>query len=300
LSIDLNLLTVFDAIMTDRNLTAAAKRLGRTQSAVSHSLRRLRDVTGDPLFELTGRGVRPTARAAEMAEEVRRALDVLQRAVSARNDFDPMTETRSFLVDIPVGLECIVGPLLAERVSKLPGITFRVSSSRAAIILRELRLRETWLALDFEPTSDDGYRNEILFEDELVLVARRDHPELVNGLKPSHLKDLDHVGIAWPPMLSPAYHPIDQRFQAAGLTRPVVLWLPTLPSMISVVEGTDLVGCTISRVANAFARKSNVEVHRLPVRMPPVPLLMVWHESLDDDAGHRWLRDVMRSACDLI
>ncbi len=294
--IDLNLLTVIDAIMAESSLTRAAKRLDKTQSAVSHSLTRLRELTGDPLFERTGRGVRPTPRAQAMAVEVRQALSILQCVVEGRAVFDPVKATRAFLVDIPGGFDWLLAPRLADRLESMPGITVHISNARAAHLLTELSYRETLLALDYAPMTADGYKAETLLESELVLVARTDHPKLRRGLKADDLRTLGQVGISWA-STTPGSHPVDERIEQAGLPRPVRLWVPTLASMMAVVQSSDLVGYCAAPTAKHFARLHAIQLHHLPIQLRPVPLIMVWHESCDTDAGHRWLRETIRDIC---
>ncbi|NKB16090.1 MAG: LysR family transcriptional regulator [Sphingomonadales bacterium] len=177
--LDLNLLAIFDAIMSERSLTKAGHRLGMTQSAVSHSLARLREVTGDTLFERTGRGVRPTQRALSMSGDVREALDRLRATLRPRSGgFCSKSTQRTFLLDIPAGIDSIIAPALAQRAVDSEGLSFRISGGRAKAIMQELRFGETWLALDYERPEAEGYRFEHLFEDPFVIISRRAMPRL--------------------------------------------------------------------------------------------------------------------------
>src|SRR6516162_2998920 len=93
---DLNLLVVFDVLMTERSVTRAAGRLGRTQSAISHSLARLRDQLGDPLLVRGGRRMEPTGFALQFIDQVRPILTGIRRVLSARQAFEPKTSRRVF------------------------------------------------------------------------------------------------------------------------------------------------------------------------------------------------------------
>src|SRR6185369_8188711 len=94
-SLDLNLLRVFDAVMAERSVLRASQRVFLSQSAVSHSLARLREMLEDELFVRTATGMQPTARALMMAPQVREALRVLEAAVELPT-FVPATSTRQF------------------------------------------------------------------------------------------------------------------------------------------------------------------------------------------------------------
>ena len=140
--IDLNLFVIFDAIMTERSLSGAADRLGMSPSAVSHALNRLRELTGDDLFVRTGKGVRPTHRATQMAESVKRALDLVQTSLLHGHDFKFQAAEREFILDIPSGLETAFMPTFLMSISRLaPGIGLKINSQRAVDLLGDFALQ---------------------------------------------------------------------------------------------------------------------------------------------------------------
>ena len=156
----LSLIPVFDAIMSERSISRAAKRLGVTQSAVSQTLARLRKLTNDPLFEGHGRGVRPTPRAQEMAEHVRSALTHANAAFAPRK-LDIAKSERTFTLDIGGGFDALMLPLLyAELAKAAPNVRCLVSNGRGGDLLNELKHGDTELALDFQPTDAEGIRYE--------------------------------------------------------------------------------------------------------------------------------------------
>lgn len=294
--LDLNLLAVFDAIMVERSLTKAGERLGITQSAVSHALARLRELTGDKLFERTGRGVRPSARALEMAEGVRIALDMLRSTLRASPaGFCNKSATRVFLLDIPAGIDAVIVPELALRTAESANLSFRISASRARNISSELRYGETWLALDYEPMDGDSYRCELLFEDPYVVISRRHHPGLKNGLTLDLFRKLDHVCLGWARQQGPT--PLSQRLDNAGIRRQIKFSVPSATTLPSVIEGHDYIACMSLRFARYYQRKFAIDIHHMPTEIPPIPVYMVWHEGFDRDESHIWLRGVLKDVC---
>lgn len=294
--LDLNLLTIFDAIMSERNLTRAGARLGMTQSAVSHALARLRELTGDELFERTGRGVRPTPRAHEMAEDVHGALDMLRSTLRNRNgEFDIVTASRTFLLDMPAGIDAVLMPLLAARSAEARNLTFRISGGRAKNILKELRYGETWLALDYEIMTVPGYRADLLFEDPFVAIARKDHPALTNGMTLEHYQRLEQIALTWPG--EDGSSPLAQQFDKLGVKRRVKFSVPNLSTLPGVVENGDLIATMSLRAARSFLQRFDIEIHELPGLLAPVPVYMVWHESFERDEGHIWLRSMLKDIC---
>jgi DNA-binding transcriptional LysR family regulator len=291
--IDLNLLAVFDAIMVEGSLRGASVRLKMNQPAVSQALQRLRKTVGDKLFERSGRGVVPTARAQDMARSIRPAMDLMRSALAAANVFKPQSENRTFLLDVPAGIDALTAPLLAKRLHEAPGLNFNIASARASRMANELRFGETHIALDYEPMAADGYRSELLFQDHFVIIGRENHPGLVGGLGILTYQRLGHVAVSWGSGRRSS--PLVQQLTAATISRNIRMTVPNLPSMLRVVAESELLGSTWSKVAVRSAREvEGLRIYPMPFEMPPVPIYMVWHESFDNDAGHCWLRDVLR------
>jgi DNA-binding transcriptional LysR family regulator len=274
-------------------LRGAAVRLKMNQPAVSQALKRLRKAVGDSLFERAGRGVVPTARAQEMARSIRPAMDLMRSALTGANVFEPQIENRTFLLDVPAGIDALTAPLLAKRLHEAPGLNFNIASARASRMANELRFGETHIALDYEPMAADGYRSELLFKDHFVIIGRENHPGLLGGLSILAYQKLGHVAVSWGSGRRSS--PLVQKLTAATISRKVRMTVPNLPSMLRVVSESDLLGSTWRQVALRSVREvSGLRIYPMPFEMPPVPIYMVWHESFDNDAGHSWLRDVLR------
>lgn len=295
--LDLNLLAIFDAIMSEGSLTKAGQRLGMTQSAVSHALARLRDVTGDQLFERTGRGVRPTPAANAMFDKVRNALDVLRACVRTTSGrFSPETDDRTFVLDLPAGIDTVIMPALAQQLGQTSRLRFRISSTRASAVLSELRLGESWVSLDYEIPEALGFRAERIIDDPFVLISRRGHPLLGDGVTLSLFKALDQVAITWSPERGTS--PLTERLASLGIVRKVVFSVPSFTTVAALVETSDLVAAVPRRLARQYVSRFAIDLHPMPDAVPPMPVYMVWHESFDADEGHAWLRRLLREVCE--
>src|SRR5215469_2352671 len=119
---DLNLLVVFDILMTERSVTLAAERLGRTQSAVSHSLSRLREQFADPLLVKGGARMQPTALALDLIEQVRPMLSGIQRVLSPQHAFDPASSRRVFRLAAPDFMLSLFSDLMARLAGDAPRV----------------------------------------------------------------------------------------------------------------------------------------------------------------------------------
>lgn len=289
----LALIPVFDAIMSEGNLSRAAERLGVTQSAVSQALARLRKLTNDPLFESHGRGVRATPRALEIAGHARAALTHANAAFTPKT-LDIGSLKRTFVLDIGGGFDALIAPKLHDVLARTaPGVRCLVSNTRGADLFNELKHGETELALDFQPTDADGIHCEHLGEDAAVVIARPGHPALAQGLTASVYLELAHATLVW--TRSSVSSGVALELARMGVGTKIAISVPTVTAMGALVASSDLIATTSRYAARALGKIFRLEQHPLPFPMPPLVFYLLWHERLADDAGHRWLRNTMKA-----
>src|SRR6516225_12145743 len=196
-SLDLNLLTVFEAIYELGTVSGAADRLALSQSATSHALSRLRDACKDDLFARTNQGLSPTPAAKEMYPAIKQALDALRATLADASGFDPGTSQRRFRISIPHPM----GPfyLLALRAAvaaAAPSIVLTFDTVSRPLDLEEsLRDGVVDVAIDWLPAQLDPFVNRKLFDDRLVLLARRGHPSVDGGITMKGLQKAEFVTI---------------------------------------------------------------------------------------------------------
>jgi DNA-binding transcriptional LysR family regulator len=293
--LDLNLLVVFDAVMAEGSVKKAAERLSMNPPAVSQSLGRLRDAVDADLFIRAGHGLKPTPRASQMWDGVRAALSTIKTSVAGNEAFDPQNQQRTITLDLPSGADALIVPGLAARTATAPGLRFRISSARAFNVLNDLRFGDSWLAFDYRPITEPGYRCEVMTVQEIALMARKGHPALVGGLTKEIYQTLPQVAVS--SVRATSVLPVTERLEELGLTREVKLTVPGLLSTITLVAKSDLVCslpvCSI-RLCQAF---EDLDLHTLPFVLPKMSLYMIWHERFDTDAAHAWLRQVLREVC---
>src|SRR5215468_2449175 len=132
---DLNLLVVFDVLMSERSVTRAAERLGRTQSAVSHSLSRLRQQFGDPLLTKGKARMQPTALALDLIEQARPMLGGIQRVLSPQHVFDPRSSTRTFHLSAPDFMVTLFTELMEKLRADAPSVSVEWTAPREPTLL---------------------------------------------------------------------------------------------------------------------------------------------------------------------
>jgi DNA-binding transcriptional LysR family regulator len=293
--LDLNLLLTLDVLLTEHNVTRAARRLHLAQPSVSVHLAKLREIFGDPLLLPGPRGMRPTARAEALREPLRQALDALEHAVSPAKPFEPAQSTHTWRVAATDYTEStVVLPALSSLRSRAPGSRLAVVEMVPSAIAKQAEQAEIDLAFHTTEGSPPNLRRRALFTERYVLVGRTGHPrlkDLKGRLTLKQFCELGHVIVS--PDGGGFFGVTDQALSALGLERRVVLSVPHFLFVMSVIASTDLVAMLPSRLV----RYPNVlQVVEPPVDVPGFEISMLWHERSHRDPAHQWLRECMASS----
>ncbi|MDN7181020.1 LysR family transcriptional regulator [Caballeronia sp. SEWSISQ10-4 2] len=285
--LDLNLLVTLDVLLSEHNVTRAAERLNFSQPSVSVHLAKLRDVFGDPLLLPGPRGMRPTARAEELREPLRQALDALERAVSPARSFDPAEASHTWRVAAAdYGESTVLLPALAGLRSAAPGTRLAVLQLVPPRIAKQAEQGEIDLALHTSEDAPSGLHRRPLFTERYVLAGRAGHPRLKRRPTLAQFCQLDHVVVSQD---GGGFRAItDEVLSEAGLARRVVLSIPHFLFMMSVLASTDLVAMLPSRLVRDT---SELRVAEPPVDIPGYEMAMLWHERSHRDPAHQWLRE---------
>jgi DNA-binding transcriptional LysR family regulator len=289
--IDLNLLTSLDAVLETQNLTVAAKRLGLTQPAVSHALKRLRELLGDPLLVRTKRGMQPTPRALELRPAVRDALAAAAVVLQAAPAFDPATSQRAFSLALPDQAAFQMLPALANRLIDAPGIRIDVRPAQHDRMLEELA-RDLDLGISVFRDVPAGFRSEVLFEEGFACVMRKGSPASRGTFDLAKYLQCRHVMIAPRGFIG---SPLDDTLAKKGHTRTISMLVPHFLVAPHVVAETDLVWTAPARLAKAFAQQLPLTIREVPFKLQGFTITMRWHVRLDRDPGLIWLRETLKS-----
>jgi DNA-binding transcriptional LysR family regulator len=290
--LDLNLLITLDVLLAEHNVTRAAQRLNFSQPSVSVHLAKLRDIFGDPLLLPGPRGMRPTARADELREPLRQALEALERAVSPATPFDPAEASHTWRVAAAdYGEATVLLPALAGLRVAAPGTRLAVVQLFPSRIAKQAEQGEIDLALHTSEEAPPGMRRRVLFAEHYVLVGRAGHPRLQKPPTREQFCELDHVIVS--PDGGGFFGITDSVLAEAGLVRRVVLSVPHFLFVISVLASTDLVAMLPSRLVR---NSSGLQVVEPPVDIPGYEMAMLWHERSHRDPAHQWLREYIMDA----
>ncbi len=290
---DLNLLVAFDALANERHVTRAAARIGLSQPAMSHALKRLRDVLGDELFIRTPRGLVPTTRAETLAPIVARALVEVGSALAPPRAFDPKTLRRTFVVGTTDYAEiAVLPPLLARLRDEAPHVVLRF---RPVAPTAEEDLEHKGYDLVVGPAMGTSPRllAQKLFDDDFVTVTRRDHPVVKKRLSIEQFVALDHVQIS---IRGTPGGPVDDALHERGLRRRIALFVPHFLGATMIVAQSDLVLTVARRVAERIAPLVDLRMFTPPIAIAGFSIHQLWHERNHADPAHVWFRSTIAEA----
>lgn len=294
-SLDLNLLLVFDAIYGERSISKAAHKLHLSQPTVSNALARLRERLGDPLFERQAQGMRPTPRAKKLAEPIRQALHLLERGLRDDDAFDFAHSEREYVIAVEDYGESVILPGFVRWLADAaPHIRIRIRTDRGAQLKAELREGTVDLALDYFPVGDEGFRSTCVLTETLMSLSRLGHPQLGERLNLEQYVALSHVVLLAPSNQRPM---IDLALAKRGLQRRIAVWVPRFISMPLIVQASDMISTLPRRMATLYADHFRLKAHAVPLRIPQFPVYLIWHQSLEPDAGHQWFRNHLIDFC---
>jgi DNA-binding transcriptional LysR family regulator len=288
--LDLNLLIAFDALMTEKNVSKAAEKLFVGQSAMSHSLNRLRQTLDDPILVRTTTGMKPTARAEALIIPIRKALLDIELTVSNKPEFEPQTAQHQFTIAATDYNELILLPSLIKKVRELaPGVNILIRQTNEYLPEEALENGSINLVLGFDVNMETPSRihQQMLFDDAFVSIVRKDHPSINDTLSLEQYIALDHVLIS---PLGKDSGIIDEWLEKNDLSRKVALIVPHFLSAPLIIAQTDMVLTLPYRVAEKFAQIAPIKLLPTPIDLPNYPLSMIWHPLYERNPADQWLR----------
>ncbi|SRN42527.1 putative transcriptional activator for leuABCD operon [Shigella flexneri] len=291
--VDLNLLTVFDAVMQEQNITRAAHVLGMSQPAVSNAVARLKVMFNDELFVRYGRGIQPTARAFQLFGSVRQALQLVQNELPG-SGFEPASSERVFHLCVCSPLDSILTSQIYNHIEQIaPNIHVMFKSSLNQNTEHQLRYQEMEFVISYEDFHRPEFTSVPLFKDEMVLVASKNHPTIKGPLLKHDVYNEQHAAVSLDRFASfsqPWYDTVDKQASIAyqGMA---------MMSVLSVVSQTHLVAIAPRWLAEEFAESLELQVLPLPLKQNSRTCYLSWHEAAGCDKGHQWMEEQLVSIC---
>jgi DNA-binding transcriptional LysR family regulator len=288
--VDLNLFVVLEAIYREGNLTRAGRQLKLTQPAMSHALKRLRELLKDPLFIREGTSMVPTPFSRNMINDVRHALQILEVNLYENRNFEPAHTRRNFMVGFWELMESMILPSLARTLTRAaPEISVTTLRLKRREIEAELSSGALDLALDVPITMSESIRRKPLFSDRVVVVARRSHPAIGRELDLETYLSQDHILVS-----SRRHGPslVDAELNRKGKNRRIVLRCQNYFAACRAASQTDMLLTMPEHYAEMLNSNFENRLYPFPLKsLQTLDIHMYWHESADNDPPNRWLRE---------
>lgn len=292
-SIDLNLLTVFDAIMETRKLSKAGDQLGMSQPAMSAALFRLRQTMKDDLFIRSHEGMIPTPRAKIIHQSVSRALELIREELRSGREFQPEFCERHFRVLGGDYMEILFYGLLLSTINpKAPQLTSEIRPLDASAFNQALKRGEIDIALHYTHLEDDGLNHELVLEDKLVVVARKGHPRIRKKVTKNLFMQEKHVTLL---LSKDNLSHLDIFMKNRKIERKVGARVTQFSSMIPVVLNTDYLGVMPERLARWFSSYHKISYYSIPFAMPILEIQLIWANRFNSDLAHAWFRSQLKA-----
>jgi DNA-binding transcriptional LysR family regulator len=293
--IDLHLIRVLHTVLTERSVSRAALKLGMYQPAVSASLKRLRELSGDPLLVRSGAAMVPTDAGLRMIEPSASILRAAEALFSDARGFEPQTAITTFRVAAADYLDPQFLPQLVAQV--------KAQAPQAHIEIHPLSAASDYHAQLAQGDVDVVVGNWLkppqelyqgkLFGDEIVCLVARDHPAAKRGWTPESWLEAEHI--APTPTHPGARGVIDEYLETQGLARNITARCPHFGLLPRMVASTLLVLTTGRQFCERYLDQLPVQILACPIAFPELVYYQLWHERTHQSAAGRWLRERVKN-----
>ncbi len=286
---DLNLLKVFNAIESERNVSRAAARIGLSQPAMSNALSRLRNACGDKLFVKSPKGMEPTVLALEIAGPVREALAIVEGAMGGQTEFDPRRMRRKLRLLMSDAGQMIVLPALMKGLAAdAPGLSIEAVSLPRDRYIEALQTGAAELAISHLTTDRSDIYAEPFFSDAYCCIAAKVHPVISEEISLRQFADAGQIEIS----NGNAEPHIEHELTLRRLKRSISLTVAQYSAAISIVRNTELIA-TVPR--RALRDAYGLQILAMPLPLPEAQVRLLWHARLHREPANVWLRNYLKN-----
>jgi DNA-binding transcriptional LysR family regulator len=288
-NIDLKLLEIVNELHRTRSVSQAAESLGLSQSTISMSLAKLRKHFNDPLFVRTSGGMEPTPKAVELLELLKKAEELLQKALEHKVVFDPAISDRMFHICSTDIAKITMLPKLMRRLRDIAPLVRIELRSMTANTSKLLESGELDLAVGFIPAMGAGFCQQRLFKERFVCAVRAGHPRIANQMTLDLFESEPHLAIA---TSGTGHRIVERTLESKRVVRKVELRVPGFLGISPVLLATDCIVIVPEQLGQALARSGKIKLLPVPFNVPSYYVMQHWHERFTHDPANKWIRGV--------
>ena len=290
--LDMNLLVTFEVLMTEGSVTRAAQRLGRTQSAVSHALARLRDQLGDPLLVKIGSGMAPSPFAQDLIEQVRPILRSIQRIIAPPQPFEPATSTRGFRLAIADFAPTLLPRVISEVQRLAPGVSVEWLAPTAQTMIAVADGQLDVALVTSSATVPEGVQRSDAGNLHSVTFARKDHPAIASWGAEAWSR-WPHIQVQ---LGERGKSDVQRAVDEQGLKRMIGASVPNFSQVPALLAQTNLLATMTPLVMDGAMERFGLRAMEPPLPITPTSFSFVWSFRLASDPGSRWFRMLVMNA----
>lgn len=287
---DLHLLNIFDAIMTEGSITRAAQQLALSQPAVSNAVARMRQLWNDPLFIKDGRGIKPTPKARELWAQTGAPLNAI-RAAALAQPFEPASARRRFRLAVNDFITYPLWPPLRRALeAQAPGIDILAVPWQLDGTRQILADGQADLALSTGPALGPQIREHHVFDAHYICAMRQGHRLAGTPLTMDGFVGVDHLLVS---LSGDPVGLVDELLARQGLRRRVAMTINNFYGLVDLLLASNLICVMSDNFFRHHPMSGQIHMTALPFEVPPSRLSLAWHQRHENDAGHRWLRELV-------
>ncbi|TRX53430.1 LysR family transcriptional regulator [Thalassomonas sp. M1454] len=289
-NVDFNLLKTFQVLFEERHVGRSAKRMNVSQSAMSHSLSRLRDTFNERLFERNASGIYPTHKAEELAKEIDCIIEKINKLFDEDTlDLDNLDATITIMTH-----DFIAMNLLTDILKK-------IKLAAPKVKLSIIGYEPSWpdlmdngqidLVIGSGLNTNRCFESHLFYEDSLVCLLDKEHPALQNWTI-AEIYQHEHIKLS---LLDAKVDPIDVYARNNDFSRKIGMYTKSLELQASLVVNTNLIAFLPKTLAQHAVNKSSLTMKECPFPLPKLPIKCIWHQKHNNNLKHSWLRSFFRA-----
>ena len=290
-NLNLEYLRVLNSVLATRSATQSAKNLGVTQSAVSHSLKRLREILHDEIVFRQGNNFELTAKAQAMRVPLKNWIEQLD-AILNIEDFDPKTSSKVFYIATTDIVEHLLTPKIIKILQeKAPKVQLRFLRWEYEKIESQLLNSQIDLAIGVRTFDTPNILQRVLYEESFISIAKKGHP-ILKG-KPSLEKFLSYPHVMTGP--GDGRGAVDNYLVRLNRKRDLLYTVNSFSSAPALVENSNCLLTAPKRFLQYIEKRHKVQIFKTPIEMNPFTVKIFWAKRHHNETANRWMREIFYS-----
>ncbi|MBM7817490.1 LysR family transcriptional activator of mexEF-oprN operon [Brevibacterium paucivorans] len=291
--VDLNLLVVFQVLMQERNVTRAGYKLNLSQSAVSASLRRLRKLFDDPLFERTRGGMAPTSKALALSVNLSPSLNAIAKAILEDSEFEPWKSSKTFHLAMSDDVEVLFAPWIArQKMDHDWSVGFSIHQTNSHLWKMTIDNPLIDVILTTTPvTLPADVQSEPLFSAEYCCLYNPRQLNLSDPISEREYIETRHARVSFEGQRGW----VDDVLSVMGHSRKTLCTTSHFLGLVPLLRDLPVIATVPEPAARRISDLIDVKTSSVPIKTRRFTISATWKVSDDSLPESMWLRQLLKS-----